>query len=324
MSDAPIQGIDVPAVPVWLADALERLARGDPASLDGHLVAVGGPVGLENTSTTVRCHFVLKDGNGRPRVRALTRKLADQAIDYCIPRSRIEEAEEYRARTGSAEKFNQLAREAAELFTRLERSGEGGELLLYLLLELVLGIPQVLCKMPLKTNPQMHVHGTDGVHAKALDDGGLAVYWGESKMYATVNSAIDACMASLAPFLLREGGGDARRDLLLIRDNLDAGDQELTAALVRYFEEDDPLNARLEARGACLVGFSLEEYPDPFGEDGQTIVDDVASALRSWQDRIRARVEHHELTSFQVEVFCVPVPSVDEFRAALSEDLRLR
>jgi Cap4 SAVED domain len=45
-------------------------------------------------------------------------------------------------------------------------------MLLYLLLEVELGIPQLLCKTPLKTNPEVHYHGVDGVHGKVTDTGG--------------------------------------------------------------------------------------------------------------------------------------------------------
>jgi hypothetical protein len=42
-------------------------------------------------------------------------------------------------------------------------------MLLYLLLEVELGITQLLCKTPLKTNPEVHYHGVDGVYGKVID-----------------------------------------------------------------------------------------------------------------------------------------------------------
>jgi len=44
------------------------------------------------------------------------------------------------------------------------RSGELGELLLYMLIEWVLKAPIVASKMYLKTSQQMPVHGVDGIH----------------------------------------------------------------------------------------------------------------------------------------------------------------
>lgn len=321
--DGHSDALTAAGVQPWLISMVGRMARDDQGLLDALLISVGQPVEIAGTRAVCRTHFVRKDGNGRPRVKALAQHLAELVVDYCIPRSRVEEAREHHARTGSSAKFVRLHKEACELFTSLVKSGEGGELLLYALLEGVLGIPQILCKMPLKTNPQMHVFGTDGVHAKVLDDGRLALYWGESKLHATVASAVDDCFKSVAPFLLSEGDGAARRDLLLVRDNLDAGEQEVTAALIRFFDQDTPESSRVEFRAACLVGFDLSDYPDPHDSRGEQVQAEVAESINQWADRVRARVEHHELITFEIEVFCVPVPSVKEFRDALRAELGL-
>jgi hypothetical protein len=305
----------------WLLEAMDQLPRASEADLDGLLVTVGEPVVPDDTKANCRCHFVARDANDRPRVNALAKTLAKHAMAFCIPRSRIAEAAAYYEETESPEKFSELESQTRSLFTKLEKSGEGGELLLYLLLEAMLSTPQILCKMPLKTNTEMHVHGADGVHARLLPNGNLALYWGESKLYASANGAIDACFKSIAPFLLDEGGTDAtERDLMLVRENVDAGDPDVTAALAHYFE-DEAGAAKVEFRGACLVGFSLDDYPDPFGEDGQTIREQVAAAIGEWQKRIAGQIGEHKLEAFEFEVFCVPLPSVDDFRKALRERL---
>jgi hypothetical protein len=307
----------------WLVEAIDQLPRATEADLDGLLVTVGEPVVPDETKASCRCHFVARNANDLPRVNALAKTLAKHAMAFCIPRTRINEAAAYYAETGSPEKFSELESQARSLFTKLERSGEGGELLLYLLLEAVLSTPQILCKMPLKTNSEMHVHGADGVHARLLPNGNLALYWGESKLYASANSAIDACFESVAPFLLDEGGTDVtERDLMLVRENVDAGDPDVTAALVRYFE-DEAAAAKVEFRGACLVGFSLDDYPDPFGDDGKTIQEQVVTAIGEWQKRIAHQIGERKLGAFEFEVFCVPMPSVDDFRKALRVRLGL-
>lgn len=307
----------------WLVEAMEQLPRASEDDLDGLLVTVGDPVTPDATRANCRCHFVARDANDRPRVKALAKTLAKHAMAFCIPRSRIDEAAAYFDETKSPEKFSELESQTRSLFTKLEKSGEGGELLLYLLLEAVLATPQILCKMPLKTSTEMHVHGADGVHARLLPNGNLALYWGESKLYASVNGAIDACFESVAPYLLDEGGTDAtERDLMLVRENVDAGDPDVTAALVRYFE-DEAAAAKVEFRGACLVGFSLEDYPSPFNDDGKTIQGQVVTAIGEWQKRIADQIGERKLEAFEFEIFCVPMPSVEDFRKALRERLGL-
>lgn len=315
--------LEAAGVETWLADAFATLAHGSDSTFESYLCSVGEPLVIAETSATARTHFVTRDGNGRPAINKLARKLANQVTNYCIPRSRLEEAAAHFARTGSAERFTQLAKEARELFTPLKNSGEGGELLLYFLLESVLNIPQIICKMQLKTSTSMHVHGTDGVHAKILEGDRVALYWGEAKMHATVHSAVDECFKSIAPFLTDETELAARRDLLLIRDNLDLGSSEVTQALLKYFIDDEPQSNLLELRGACLVGFSLEDYPEPHEADGVSVRAEVAEAVSKWYERVKGQIVGNHLSTFEIEVFCVPVPSADDFREAVRRELGL-
>ena len=134
-----------------LAELFEALLRHTPEALDAYLVAMGAPVKIIATEANARCHILTLDGNGRPRVRDLARKLRHQIVNYCIPRSRIEAAVQHYQQTGSAERMSQLEEQARHLFTDIKKTGEGGEVLLYLLAEGLLGYPQLLCKMPLKT-----------------------------------------------------------------------------------------------------------------------------------------------------------------------------
>ena len=307
----------------WLIQAVANMARGNPDVVSGLLVSVSDPIILPGTKTSCRTHFVKKDGNGRARVDALVNVLAQKAVDYCIPRSRINEALAAMHTTGSTADFVRLSEEARSLFTNLATSGEGGELLLYTLLEEVLRIPQIICKMPLKTNSQMHIHGSDGIHGKMLDSGNLALYWGESKLHAKVNSAIDKCFESVGPFLIEGLDGAAQRDLLLVRDNLDTGSEELTAALIRYFSQGTEESAKIEVRAGCLVGFDVDDYPDPLDDSGQAIRVEVQKAIDGWIKRISDKVGTHSLASFEIEIFCVPVPSVQNFRNSLNARLAL-
>jgi hypothetical protein len=305
----------------WLVNAVERLARADGRSLDPYLITVGEATTLAESSATCRCHFVRVDPQGVPRVPALINMLTEQIVDYCIPRSRIDDAKRQMDETGSTDKILRLQSEAKDLFTKIKTTGEGGELLLYALLEIALGLPQILCKMPLKSNPQVHYHGVDGVHARALADGKLAVYWGEAKMYGEVNAAIDAALKSLAPFLLDIGNGSAQRDVLLLRDHVDTGDEELTAALVRYFTADTMAASQLVVRGACLVGFSMDGYAHPLEADGASVRAEVAQAMAGWHDRLGTAIKNEKLVAFELEVFLVPLPSVQDFRDQLLKRL---
>ncbi len=306
-----------------LAKALSDLARNTGRSLEAYLLSVEEAVLLDGTKATCRCHFVAFDGNQKPMVKELVSWLVAQAVDYCIPRSRIQEAEAAAARMKSSQPIVELVAEANGLFTKLKTSGEGGEMLLYLLLELSLGLPQLLCKMPLKTDEQMHVHGTDGVHGEMLADGTLALYWGESKLYKSANSAIDECLQGLAPFLKDLGGEESKRDIALLRDHLDLNDPALTEAIKAYFRAGTTERTQIQARGAALVGSSLADYSFPLEADKKTATAAAQALLEKWRARAMLKIDENELSDFELELFFVPFPDVQAFRDELRKQLGL-
>lgn len=293
----------------WLSQALADLAREPSDDLATLISACCDDVVLTDTRTISRVHLVQRDANDEVRIDALTKLLARQVVDFCIPRSRRDEAQAHLVATGSTEEFERLSEEARSLFTTLENSGEAGELLLYMLLERMLGLPQLLCKMSLKTNPEMHVHGTDGVHARFENDGRLALYWGESKLHKSFGSAIDECVKSIAPYLI-PGNKVRDHDLLLLREHVNIEDEVAIDALRRYFLSSTPQAAKVEFRAACLVGFDIADYPRP--EDAA-----LTENIEAWRARVARRIGDHRLERFEVEFFLIPFPSVSEFRDAV-------
>jgi Cap4 SAVED domain len=318
-----VKALKAGGVSAEIADALEALARNRGSGVEPFLLSVEGPVELEETRTKCRCHFVAFNGNRQPMIKELVAWLVAQTVDYCIPRSRIAEAVAAQVRTGSTEALKRLAVEADGLFTKLKTSGEGGEMLLYLLLERSLGLPQLLCKMALKSDENMHFHGSDGVHGQVQADGTLALYWGESKLYAKANSAIDACIDGLAPFLKDPGGVEAKRDIYLLRDHLDLGSKEVTDAIKSYFQEGTPERTKVEVRGAALVGSSLAEYSYPLEDDRKTATAEAAALVQAWRERTSLSIDRNELAAFELEIFFVPFPDVQAFRDELRAGLRL-
>ena len=216
--------------------------------------------------------------------------------------------------------INRLVNDAAHLFTQTQvKTGEGAELLLYVLLEKELQIPQILSKMSLKTNNEMQYHGADGVHAKLLDNGDLAVYWGEAKLYESVAKAMTDCMSSIAPYL---SGVAHERDVFLIRHYVDAGNAEVTARLLEYFDDSSTLSANVEMRGACLIGFVHENYPS-LPRDEESVKGELDEVLSGWVRSTKNRLENRSLTKHAIEVFFLPMPSVEEFRKAVKAELRI-
>ncbi|WP_181762661.1 DUF1837 domain-containing protein [Pseudarthrobacter sp. B4EP4b] len=300
----------------WVVEAFGRLARGDDSSFAHLLTAHADPVILEDSRTTVRTHFLAVDPNGQPVAQQLANTMGNALLDFAIPRDRIRSAWEHLQTTGATDQIVALQAEARDLLVRSDTSGEGGELLLFLLMERVLGYPQILSKMPLKTNNSMHVHGSDGVHAALRDDGILDLYWGESKLYENSTKAFTDCFESIAPFLDPERYDTRERDLLLVREHLNVDDEEIVAHLIRYFDEGYPESIQVRWNGVCLVGFDISSYPN-VAVAVDTEFAKIAEQVERWHKAIRKRVADNNLLSVSIDVFCVPVPSVMKLRQAV-------
>lgn len=305
---------------------IKELVVGDGKDLDAYFNCVATNIQILNTKAKLHCHTISHDGNDRPRVKDLARAVAAAVIDYSIPRSEILEAHNHMIKTRSTVKWTELAVKARQLFTSLSQTGEGGEMLLYLLTQTFLGLPQVMCKMPLKTSKEMHFHGSDGIYAQFDNNTQkLSLYWGESKLYTSIDNAISKCLDSLKPFLIDDGGTDSaqERDLQLFRDNIDLCDPLLEQAFLNYLNPKSPTFKKLEYRGVCLIGFDETSYPKkPNTKTESDVLNEIKMQISSWEKKVRNRIINRTpLETFVIEVFLIPFPSVDDFREAFLKEI---
>lgn len=310
-----------------LSDRLIPLLRPLSVDIDAYLETVACNVSITATQTHSHCYFLALDGNKRPRLNDFVRFIREKITDFAIPRSEIARALYDANRLRSTAPIDRLNAKARNLFTTLPRSGEGGEVLLSILTEHFLNLPQIFTKMIVKTNSEMHIHGSDGVHAGVNRiNGNLALYWGESKLYQDAASGIRECFASLAPFLRDRGGSGAtqERDLQLIRDNLDLDNSALEEALKHYLDPNDSRFKQLEYRGVCLVGFDSGAYPtQPNSIEAQQLKADIETTFEECKIQISNRVTTENIHTFEIEIFCLPFPCVEDFRQAFRRELGL-
>ena len=175
---------------------------GDPEALEVHLELVERDVVIDGHVVKIHCHCLTVDANGQVQPQRLAEFMRNAVANYAIPRAKMAKARERDFRNNSSDAVAALHEQAKRSFTDLANTGEGGEMLLFLLAERFLKLPQILCKMDLKTDKRMHYHGADGVYAGVSDDGILKLFWGESKIYGNPTDAIRDCLASIAPFLV--------------------------------------------------------------------------------------------------------------------------
>ncbi|HZQ42351.1 MAG TPA: DUF1837 domain-containing protein [Acidobacteriaceae bacterium] len=301
--------------PTALADAL----AGDPEALEVHLTLVERDVLIDGHAVKVHCHCLAVDANGRVQPRRLAEFMRNAVADYAIPRAKLAEAKARDAKYNSTEAIAALVEQAKRSFTDLATTGEGGEMLLFLLAQRFLKLPQILCKMDLKTDSQVHYHGADGVYAGVTSEGILKLYWGESKIYGDSADAIRACLKSLAAFLIEpeHEGAERERDLILLADKADLSKPELTDALRRFFDKNSPQSKRVQYCGLALVGFDGTFYPaDGVKALAKEIADTARTELKKWCATIGKRLTAEKLEQIEIELFCLPLPSAEDFRTA--------
>ena len=235
--------------------------------------------------------------------------ISDHIIPFCLPRSEIRDAKAAivsgdHATAGRI--MTRLNEKARALFIKAKegshRSGEAGEIVLYILNEWILHAPQIVSKMYLKTNNQMPVHGTDGIHARY--DGAtkwLLLYWGESKAHSKLASALSDALASISEFVEKS---HERKEIELVaaHADLDGVDSEGKEAILRYL---DPYSSESNERIAihsCLLVF---EFPiPPSTEPGaaeKEFCAEVNGAVKKFIKDIKNTVENRGLGAQRFE-----------------------
>lgn len=313
-------------------------AKPDAATISfAHLVRDGGKdpfayldslevdTSVASTKTVIRWHRVGHDATlDRPDTEKLIDKLIWLLIDFACTRQELDEAVIAVKNTGSAQAMSTLHEKARRLFTTSATTGEPGELMLYFLAEHLLKYPQVLCKFPLKTNPKVHAHGADGVHASVCPDTGhLRLHWGEAKLHQKLSQAVDECFSSLSELILEPPGAKKtkRRDVELLRDYIDLNEPGLEMALRAYLDPDDTLSKKIRFCGLALIGFDLADYGALTNEVAKKEVAAISARIQDWTAKIKSALEKHELVGITIDVFCVPFSSVQAFRDAFLKRL---
>src|ERR1700674_3193242 len=103
-----------------LIPLFEELLRDNPKELSSHLLEVCKTAPIPGTAALLNCHILQLDGNQRPKERDLAAFIANQAVNYCIPRSQIQEAVDYHTKFNSTKRFVELTTKARQLFVSLE------------------------------------------------------------------------------------------------------------------------------------------------------------------------------------------------------------
>lgn len=293
-----------------LIKIIESLVRGNPDSLSSFVETLEFSEQVEGTITSFYCHKIQLDGNGTVRTVDFIDYLARFIVGYAIPRKRVADAIRKDSEEGLGVHMLRLQEEAKKLFVPLQTSGEGGEILLFVLGEQLLKLPQLFCKMSVKTSGSMHYHGADGVHVGISEDDFLELYWGESKFKGEFSGALRECLNSIEPILSRT---DDTEDLLLLQNHLDLNDPVSTKLIKRMLDKDAPEYNKVVYCGLCLIGFNESDYN----------LASIEGKIAGWRDSVARSLKQKKLDEFKIHFFCLPLVSTDDFKKMFLKRLGL-
>lgn len=305
-----------------LAQAIDRL-KNDLNPLSRVLRSLDHDVSTDCSELRLRLHYPAIR-QARPMAETMIEAMAIYIAHYCLPRREIDAVYAKSDQLSTFEFHAEMSRldaEARRLFQKVrsnpDRTGEAGELILYLLTEWILDAPQVIAKMSLKMNPNVPAHGADGVHARFdRESGKLLVYSGEAKLHKQVHSAIASAVDSISNAF----DYDAHtHELKLVQRNVDFSglDEPSRKALIEMLDPySDASDARVDIV-TCLIGFDFSGYSDleAYGDKADEVFRKKAlESLHLLGPRMAGAMKEAGLGSKKVELFFLPLPSVQELR----------
>lgn len=278
---------------------------------------------VKSVQATVRMHHLRFDANGAPMVTELAICLANHITKYCLSaRNRSAQPDEL--------EMTKLVHEARKLFIHPEatdddpdRTGEAGEILLYFLMETVLGAPQVVAKMDLKTNPKLEVHGSDGIHMRwHPEDQQVDIFFGEAKLHQNVGAAISSAIKSIGAF---HANGMRQHEFGIVTKHFKLVDDELRRA-VKDLLDSGVRGPSARINHVCLIGYDWSEYgklpalsQDALSEEFRKRYQKDAPRLH---ELLEDRFKSFSRKELRFEVFFLPFKSVQDFRDAFNEALK--
>lgn len=275
-------------------------------------------------------YFAFREG--KPTVQEFVELLTTKLVSFCMSRKHINEAyADWKDLSPSKqiEGAIGLRNRAFDLFKRAQkktnRNGEFGEVIAFLLMEYVLKAPQLVAKMSLKTNREMPVHGSDGIHFKFDDaSGSLTLLWGESKCYASLTDALSKAVASVFENLQ---DNKMSHELFLVKEHGDLSffSKEAQDAILSFL---DPYNENYNKRvdgSVILIAFDFDRFAELKGlklvEVEPRFQDLLRAELDACVTRLDERLKDVGIERHALNVFFLPVPSVADIRSSFQDKI---
>jgi hypothetical protein len=279
---------------------------------------------IDGMDVNLHFKYLKLDPNGNPKIGLLVNTLLNYATHYCFSsQKRDVEDDEFEK--------NKLMNEAKKLFrkwkdeditdTNQPKSGEVGEMILWLMMEVILKAPQVVAKMDLKTNPKLEVFGSDGIHLDISEEDTLNIYFGEAKFYNDIYGALDSAFQSIEDF--HENSMDNHEFTLLTTHYKYLNNNQQDK--IYKFIKGEIESSEVKINHACLIGYDWDKYKKLDTSERKEFIQNFTSVYQKETERltklIQSRFDKFSKKEFSFEVFFIPFKNVQELRTAFNEIL---
>lgn len=277
---------------------------------------------IDGVTTTTRLHYLKFDGNGKPMISTLAEVLYEHIIHYCL-------SAKNRSKILTANESTRLTKEARKLFIHPpaseldpDQTGEAGEALLYFMLESVLGVPQIVAKMELKTNHNDEIKGSDGIHMGWNEEEQLVdLYFGEAKLYQDIGAAMTSALNSIDTF---HENNMCQHEFKLATKHFKYADERVQQEVNELLRTGVP-REEVRINHACLIGYNWAEYKKLSSLTGPKLSDEFRQKYKADSERLhkllRDRFNTFKKKHLRFEIFFLPFPTVQEFRDAFNKAL---
>lgn len=268
------------------------------------------------TNFVYHLYTIKQNVQGTYMVDELADYIIERIVDYVIPKKERDKARKLDVLGNTTSNLTRLVMQASSLFNSLTKTGEAGELLLYVLAVDILRFPLILNKMYLKTSPKFHCHGADGLHVSYdIESETMSLYWCEAKMYQKFSAALNNCLDSIQEIVSGTGtfGDKKTTDLNLVIANLDKTitDPNIEKLWIEFFDKDNPKSNRLKHSAICFIGFDAERYS--FSEEIND--EELKNCISNWEMSLTSELKSRTLLqNHDMHIFLMPMRSVQEFR----------
>lgn len=287
----------------------------------------------------------LKFSEENPRDSIFAKVLANQIVNFAIPKSKIKKIME-QCSSGDFSEMSKLNAEAMSLLIKYQteetyqkkvksnqskgkktqqknlRYTEFGELASFCIANLYLQSGQIVSKMTLKTAAGMPVFGYDGVHARMTDSGEFELIILESKVTGKAKGGADQYAQSMAKF--ESDDATESNELRLAHDlgNLDVLDGEAKAQALEYLDPYSVAQSNVRKRLVGTIIYSEESYKSTLPPNDATSTEEhqkhFSDQLRLKRDalssELKKALDSSKIAHGKCRVFYLAVPCVETLK----------